>query len=74
MVARRRLSVPGYSLERDFDGVRVLRRDASTPVVRQWQEHAPVIVDDLVQRIMRQVDANAPSPPSDAGIRFAPPR
>ena len=69
-----RLTAPGYSLERDFGGVRVLRRDASDPPVRPWREHAPVIVDDLVQRIMGEIDANAPSPPADAGIRFAGPR
>ena len=68
------LTVPGYSLDRDFGGVRVLRRDATEPMVRRWQEHAPVIVDDLVQRIMRQVDANAPAPPANTGIRFAEPR
>ena len=65
------LGVPGYSLDRDFGGVRVLRRDATEPMVRRWQDHAPVIVDDLVQRIMREVDANAPTPPAIAGIRFA---
>ena len=65
------LTVPGYSLDRDFGGMRVLRRDATEPPVRQWQDHAPVIVDDLVQRIMREVDANAPTPPANAGIRFA---
>ena len=65
------LTVPGYSLDRDFGGMRVLRRDATEPPVRQWQDHAPVIVDDLVQGIMREVDANAPTPPANAGIRFA---
>ena len=64
------LTVPGYSLERDFGAVRILRRDATTPDVRRWQDHAPVIVDELVQRIMRRVDADAPAPPANAGIRF----
>ncbi len=68
------LAAPGYSLERDFGGVRILRREAAEPMVRQWEGHAPVIVDDLVQGIMRRVDANAPTPPADAGIRFAEPR
>ena len=68
-----KLAVPGYSLERDFDGVRILRRDAAEPPVRQWREHAPIIVDDLVMRIMGQVDADAPAPPANAGIRFAEP-
>ena len=62
------LTVPGYSLERDIGGVRILRRDATEPLVRQWHDHAPVIVDDLVQRIMRRVDTDAPAPPANAGI------
>ena len=69
--ADRELTVPGYSLEREFDGVRILRRDAPAPAVRQWREHAPVMVDDLVERIMAQVDAEPPVPPANAGIRFA---
>ena len=66
-----RLTVPGYSLDRDFGEVRVLRRDAHARPVRRWREHAPVIVDELVHRIMQQVDADAPAPPAAAGVRFA---
>ena len=65
------LTVPGYSLERVFGDIRILRRDATEPPVRQWQEHTPVIVFDIVQRIMPQIDADAPAPPANAGIRFA---
>ena len=68
------LAAPGYSLEREFGGVRILRREAAEPMVRRWEGHAPVIVDDLVQWIMRRLDENAPTPPADAGIRFAEPR
>ncbi|MCY4373693.1 MAG: hypothetical protein OXC31_07920 [Spirochaetaceae bacterium] len=64
------LTVPGYSLDQDVGGVRILRRDTTEPAIRQWRDHAPVIVDDLVLRIMRQVDAEAPPPPANAGIRF----
>ena len=64
------LEVPGYSLEREFGAVRILRRDAGEPPVRRWREYAPVIVDDLVQRIMAQVAAAPPAPPANAGIRF----
>ena len=63
--------MPGYSLERVFGDIRILRRDATEPPVRQWQEHTPVIVFDIVQRIMPQIDADAPTPPANAGIRFA---
>ena len=65
------LAVPGYSLERAFGRVRILRRDAGEPPVRRWREYSPVIADELVHGIMRQVDADAPAPPANAGIRFA---
>ena len=65
------LTVPGYSLEREFRSLRILRRDAAEPPVRQWRQHTPVIVFDIVQRIMPQIDADAPTPPANAGIGFA---
>ncbi|MDE0448575.1 MAG: hypothetical protein OXH96_18080 [Spirochaetaceae bacterium] len=65
------LTVPGYSLEREFGNVRILRRDATEPPVRQWREYAPVIVFDVVRRAMRRIDTDAPAPPPNAGIRFA---
>ena len=65
------LTVPGYSLEREFRGLRILRRDATEPPVRQWRQHTPVIVFDIVQRIMPQIDADVPTPPANAGIGFA---
>ncbi len=68
------LTVPGYSPEREFGTtriVRILRRDATEPPVREWREYSPVIVFHVVRRAMRQIDADAPEPPPDAGIRFA---
>ena len=65
------LTVPGYSLEREFGGIRILRRDATEPPVRQWREHAPVVVFDIVRRVMPRIDADAPVPPPNAGIRFS---
>jgi hypothetical protein len=65
------LTMPGYSLEREFGTVRILRRNATEPPVRQWREHAPVIVVDIVHRAMAEIDANAPARPPNAGIRFA---
>ena len=35
------VAVAGYSLEREFGGLRILRRDAGGPPVRQWQEYTP---------------------------------
>lgn len=67
------LAVPGYSLEREFGNVRILRRDAAEPPVRQWQEHEPVIVFDLVRKTMQQIDADLPALPANAGIRFTSP-
>ena len=64
------LAVPGYSVEREFGAVRILRRDQSEPPVRRWQAYAPVLVDELTIRIMRRVDPHAPPAPANAGIRF----
>ena len=64
-------SVPGYSLEREFGEVRILRRDENGPPVRPWIEHAPVFLGNRTQRIMRRIDPDAPSQPADFGIRFA---
>ena len=36
------LSVSGYSVERTFGTVRILRRDVDAPPVRRWLEYAPV--------------------------------
>ena len=64
------LTVPGYSLEREFGDIRILRRDAAEPPVRRWLEHTPVVVFPIVQRTMPQIDADFPAPPANAGIRF----
>ena len=64
-------SPPGYSLEQEFGNVRILRRDQSDPPVRPWIDYAPVILSNRAQRIMRQIDPDAPSQPVDFGIRFA---
>ena len=66
-----RTSVPGFSLEREFGGIRVLRRDENGGEVRRWESRTPTIVGDVVERIMQQVSPSAPRPPGNAGIRFA---
>ena len=63
------VAIPGYELERDFDGIRILRRTADTPPVRPWQEYAPTITG--VDWIMSHVDPDALPPPPNEGIRFA---
>ncbi|MDE2667808.1 MAG: hypothetical protein OXI69_16820 [Acidobacteriota bacterium] len=68
-----RFSVPGYSLEREFGEVRILRRDQNEPPVRPWIDHAPVLLTKRSLRIMRQMDPDGPSQPANFGIRFADP-
>ena len=65
------LVVPGYTLQREFGGVRILRRDPGGPPFRQWREYAPTMVFESEMRVMGRVDATAPAPPAHAGIRFA---
>ncbi len=65
--------VLGYSVERTFGAVRILRRDADAPPVRRWREYAPVRIDDINDAIMRWIDPQAPLPPANAGIRFTDP-
>ena len=61
--------VPGYAVERDFDGMRVLRREAAAPT-RRWRVHAPTPIHPLAEQIMRQIDVDAPVPPAHAGVSF----
>ncbi len=66
-------SVPGYSVEREFGGIRILRRDENGGDVRNWEARTPTIVADAVERIMEQVASSPPSPPENSGIRFVGP-
>ena len=66
-------SIPGYSVEREFGGIRILRRDDNGGDVRNWEARTPTIVPDLVVRTMEQVASSPPSPPENAGIRFVGP-
>ena len=64
-------SVAGYSLEQVFGDIHILRRDENEPSVRPWIDHAPVILSNRNQRIMRRIDPDLPSQPANFGIRFA---
>ena len=63
-------SVPGYSLEQQFDGIRILRRDENGGEVRNWEARTPTLVHDLVENIMNRISSTSPIPPENAGIRF----
>ena len=63
-------SVPGYSLEKTFGTIRILRRDADEPAIRPWQEYAPTLTGGTFTKLMRKLYPDAPTPPPNAGIRF----
>ena len=65
------LSVPGYTLEREFGDIRIWRRVAHGPSVRRWRSHTPTVVGESMEQIVKQLDANAPTAPPNMGIRFA---
>ena len=65
-----RTSVPGYSADRDFGGIRIPRGVDNGGDVRNWEARTPTIVADVVVRIMEQVASTPPLRPDNAGIRF----
>ena len=64
-------SVPGYSVEKTFGTIRILRRDANEPAIRPWQEYAPTITGGTFTKLMRKLYPDAPTPLINSGIRFA---
>ena len=64
-------SVPGYSVEKTFGTIRILRRDADESAVRPWQGYAPTITGGTFAKLMNKLYPDAPTPPPNAGIRFA---
>ena len=66
-------SVPGYSVEKTFGSIRVLRRDADEPTIRRWQEYAPTIAGGTFSKLVRKLYPDAPAPPTNSGIRFVDP-
>ena len=65
-------SVDGYSLDREFSGMRVLRRNRDEPPVRRWLDYSPTVVSRRQVQTMALVDPDAPVPPANLGIRLAP--
>ena len=64
-------SIPGYSVEKTFGTIRILCRDADEPAIRPWQEYAPTITGGTFTKLVHKLYPDAPTPPSNSGIRFA---
>ena len=64
------LNIVGYSLDRTFGYLRILRRDADHPPVRQWVDYAPAFRTGVFGDVARQLYPHAPPVPPNAGIRF----
>ena len=62
------LTIPGYTVEKNFGDVQIWRRDENEAPIRQWEAYTPIIGG--VEQIMTRVDPNAPTPPPNMGIRF----
>ena len=65
------ISFPGYSVEKTFGTVRILRRDADELAVRQWVDYTPTFKSGAYGDIVRKLYPDAPTPPPNSGIRFA---
>ncbi|MXZ11198.1 MAG: hypothetical protein F4Y79_17370 [Gemmatimonadetes bacterium] len=63
------LTIPGYTVEKQFGDVQIWRRDENDAPVRHWEGYNPIVVGGLDQ-IMTRINPNAPKPPPDLGIRF----
>ena len=67
-------SISGYSVEKTFGTIRILRRDADEPAIRPWQEYAPTITGGtFFSKLIRKLYPDAPTPPPNSGIRFVDP-
>ena len=68
------LAVPGYAVEKDFGGLRVLRREENEAPVRGWRGFTPTVTHTYGEALMRRLYPGAPPPPANFGIRFAEPK
>ena len=70
------LAVPGYAVEKEFGGVRILRREEEggrRGEVRRWRDFTPTIAHTYGQGLMRRLYPEAPPLPANFNIRFAEP-
>ena len=65
------ISFPGYSVEKTFGTIRILRRDAAEPAIRQWVDYAPTFKTGAFGDIAHKLYPDMPTPPPNSGIRFA---
>ena len=63
-------AVPGYSEERTFGDIRLLRRDADEADVRPWVAYSPTTIDPVIAAVVLELYPDAPVPPPNAGIRL----
>ncbi len=68
-----RASIPGYSLERAFGPLRILRRIDNDRPVRQWRGYSPIIVYEAERYVLPRIDPDGPVPPDQWAIRFTDP-
>ena len=62
------LTIPGYTVEKQFGDVQIWRRNENDAPIREWEAYNPIIGG--VEQIMTRVNPNAPIPPPNSGIRF----
>ena len=62
------LTIPGYTVEKQFGDVQIWRRNENDAPIREWEAYNPIIGG--VEQIMTRVNPNAPTPPPNMGIRF----
>ena len=67
------LAVPGYAVEREFGGVRILRREEDGVAVRRWRDYTPTITHTYGEGLIRRLYPEAPPSPPNFNIRFVEP-
>ena len=70
VVSNEDFSPPGYSLEKTFGTIRILRRDHDALPVREWQTYKLVKVAQDAGRTVRKAGIDDEPPAPDAGVHF----
>jgi len=64
------LVVSGYSVERTFGDLYILRRNTHEPAVRLWHAYTPMPIAVSTVIILRWFRPETPNPPANTGIRL----